>query len=130
MGIPITVIGEGKASYNLWNISVAIVELYQSYLILISDQEKYGIGTVTLSSPPVLEGTGVMNAPFPIFGLKNTMLAGIVGKMAGQKLKHPVLSLLFIKETNLKAEIIMKTVVDALQQALENIELQQKNKSK
>ncbi len=121
MGIPLNILSEGTASYNLWNVSAAIVELYQSYLVLITDQEKYGIGTVTLSSPPVLEGTGVMNAPFPIFGLKNTLLAGIVGKMAGQKLKHPILSLILIKETNLKAEIIMKTVVDALQQALEKL---------
>lgn len=122
------IIGEGHTTQGNLTIHVSIIKLHKSYLILVTDQPEYGLGTVTLSSPPLLDGTKAMSSPFPIFGLKNTMIANMVGNIASQKLSTPVLSLIYILEQSMKQEIIMKTTLDAVVKALENCNTGNKEK--
>ncbi len=121
MNFDLKIVGEGNASAFEFNVRVLFIALHKSYLVLVSDQEEFGIGTVTLSSPPTLEGTNAMSAPALLFGLKNDMLANMIGKISSQKLKQPILSLIFIKEQNLKPEIIMKTTMDAVLMAIDQV---------
>lgn len=114
------IIGQSESIQGNLKIQVSIIKLHKSFLILVTDQPEYGLGTITLSSPPSLDGTKAMSSPFPIFGLKNNMIANMVGNMASQKLNTPVLSLIYILEQNLKQEIIMKITLDAVLKALES----------
>jgi len=117
---PIEIVGKGQSSQANLTIHVSIIKLHKSFLILVSDQPEYGLGTITLSSPPLLEGTKAMSSPFPIFGLKNNMIANMVGNIASQKFNTPVLSLVYILEQNMKQELIMKTTLEAVLKAVEN----------
>jgi hypothetical protein len=123
----LNVCGSGEASNGNFHITVNVVKLKQSFLILITDQEEFGIGTVTLSAPPLIEGTNASSSPFPLFGLKNNMLANLIGKVSSQKLNAPALSLVYILEQNLKMEEIMKTTMDAVMSAIKDV-LEKQNK--
>lgn len=117
----IKILSEALANYDSFSISISIIALKNSFMILATDQDEFGIGTLILSSPPSIEGTGAVSSPFTLFGLKNNIIANLVGKTASKKLKKPVLTLLLIKEEQLKQEIIMKTVMDALLEAIKKM---------
>jgi hypothetical protein len=117
---PIEVVGQGDASYGEYTIKATIVRLQNSFLLLVSDQPEYGIGTVTLSAPPTMSGLDAASSPFNIFGMKNNLLANLLGKMASKHLISPVLSLIFILDEKLKPEIIMKTAVEAVKKAIDD----------
>jgi hypothetical protein len=119
--VNIKILCETQANYDTFTVNLAIIALKNSYMILATDQDEYGIGTLILSSPPSIEGTGAISSPFTLFGLKNNMIANLIGKTASKKLKKPVLTLLLIKEEQLKQEIIMKTIHDALLEAINKI---------
>ncbi len=114
------IIGQSESTQGTLKIQVSIIKLHKSYLFLVTDQPEFGLGTITLSSPPSLDGTKAISSPFPIFGLKNNMIANMVGNIASQKLNTPVLSLIYILEQNMKQEIIMKITLDAVIKALNN----------
>ena len=116
---PLTICGEGNSQQGDLTISAAFLKLDRSYLLLVTDQADYGIGTVTLSSPPTSPHLGATSAPFSLFGLKNNMLANLIGKSASKHLHAPVLSLILIKATQLKPETIIRTTMDAVLQAIE-----------
>ena len=116
---PLTICGEGNSQQGDLTISAAFLKLDRSYLLLVTDQVDYGIGTVTLSSPPTSPHLGATSAPFSLFGLKNNMLANLIGKSASKHLHAPVLSLILIKATQLKPETIIRTTMDAVLQAIE-----------
>jgi len=96
----IEVVGQGNSSYNEYTINASIIQLQKSFLVLVSDQPEYGIGTVTLSSPPTIEGLDAASSPFNIFGMKNNLLANLIGKMASKHLSFPVLSLFIFAKKN------------------------------
>jgi len=113
--------GEGIAEFDNFQVKAIFLPLENSYLLLVSDQKDFGIGTVTLSSPSTKLGLDTLSTPFAIFGLKNSILANLIGKNASKKLNCPILSLLLIKEERIKQEIIIKTTMEAINIAIENI---------
>lgn len=117
----IEVIGEGQADFGDFVVHVAIVPLKKSYLFFVTDQSEYGIGSVILSTPPMLEGTSATSSPVTLFGLKNNLLANLIGKTASKKLQVPVMTLLLIKNEQIKPEIMTKTVMDAVLAAIAKI---------
>ena len=123
---PIEVVGQGEASYSEYTIKATIIRLQKSFLLLVSDQPEFGIGTVTLSAPPAMSGLDAASSPFNIFGMKNNLLANLLGKMASKHLNSPVLSLVFILDEKLKPEIIMKTAVEAVKKAIDDKSTQNK----
>ena len=118
---PLNMCGDGVAHQGDLTISAAFMKLDRSYLLLVTDQTDYGIGTVTLSSPPTTPHLGATSAPFSLFGLKNNMLANLIGKAASKHLHSPVLSLILIKATQLKPEMIIRTAMDAVLQAIDAV---------
>jgi len=72
---------------------------------------------VTLSGPPTELGQA-STSPFNMFGLKNPLLSNMIGKTASKQLKSPVISMIFIKEKELKTEIVMKLAMEAVSEAI------------
>jgi hypothetical protein len=117
----INICGVGSASNENLTITTTFLSLKDSYLLLVTDQDQFGIGTVTLSIPPTGLGTVGSSSPFSMFGMKNSLLANLIGKNASKKLKKPVLSLIFIKENQIKPNIIMKITMEAVSLAIEAV---------
>ena len=84
------------------NIYIKLFQMHKSYLLLVSDQEEMGIGNVTLSSPPTIEGLNSTAASYGLFGIKEKIISKIIAEKASRILKTPVLLLYFLK--NVKDE--------------------------
>ena len=107
-------------------IFLTLFKLHKSYLLLISDQEDMGIGNVTLGSPSIIEGVKSPTTSYNLFGLNSNLLSTIIAERVSNTLNAPVLLLLFLK-SNLKAEKIVKPIINFLNLTLE--EILEKNKS-
>lgn len=116
------IIEEATATQGDFSISVTFIRLDQSYLLLITDQPEYGIGTVTISAPPSELFQDAMSSPFSLFGLKNPLISNLIGKTASKKLKVPVLSLILLKSQDIKPDIILKVTMDAVNCAILKIQ--------
>lgn len=97
-----------------------LFRLYRSFLLLISDQKDMGIGTVTLGSPPVIEGMKSPNVSYNLFGIDTKLLSTIIVEKAANTLKAPVLLLLFIKN-KIKNEDIVRPISNFLNKILEKV---------
>ena len=101
-------------------IYLNLFKLHKSFLLLISDQPNMGIGNVTLSSPPVIEGIKSPTASYSLFGMNTKLLSTIIAEKATNILKAPVLLLLLLKNKKSDEEII-KPLVNFLNKILEEI---------
>jgi hypothetical protein len=104
----IKILSEKSASHDEFTVFGQIMQLHHSYLLMITDQEMYGLGTVSLAAPPTGINSRAISSPFNLFGMKNTLLANLLGKTVSKHLKKPVLGLILIK-SNVKPKIIMET---------------------
>jgi hypothetical protein len=95
---------------------ITFFQLYKSFLLLISDQKDMGIGSVTLGSPPMIEGIKAPTASYNLFGVEQKLLSTIIAERAANNLKAPVLLLLFIKD-----KIIMEDIIKPLVKFLDKI---------
>jgi len=98
-----------------------LFRLHKSYLLLISDQEKMGIGSVTLGSPPTIEGLKSTVASYNLFGIGKKLLSTIITERASHLLKTPVLLMLFIKNKK-KEEDLAKPLVNFMNEVITKIE--------
>jgi len=87
-------------------IYIALYMLHKSYLLLISDQKEMGIGSVTMASPPTIEGLKSTAASYRLFGLEKKLLCTIIAEKASSVLKAPVLLLLFLKVKKEEEELV------------------------
>ena len=78
-------------------IFIKIFKLHKSFLTLISDQKELGIGDVTLSSPPSIDGMKSTSSSFKLFGIHKNLLSSIIAKRISYILKAPVLVLSFLR---------------------------------
>jgi hypothetical protein len=101
-------------------VYVSIFKLYKSYLVLISDQESMGIGSVTLGIPPTIENVKVSAATHQLFGIQQKILSSIVVERISSFFKAPVLLLLFLKSINDDKEIV-KPLISFLKEILDEI---------
>ena len=107
-------------------IYFTLFKLHKSYLLLISDQKNMGIGSVTLSSPPLIEGLKSTAASYNLFGVEKKLLSTIISEKASNILKAPVLLLLFLKIKK-KEEDIAKQLMKFLNEILTDIAEKQNN---
>ena len=96
---------------------ISIFKLVKSYLVLISDEEGMGIGTVTLGIPSIIENMKTSSASHQIFGVQSKILSKIIVEKMSSDLKEPVLLLLFLKHIKEDQEVI-KPLMDLLKEAL------------
>ncbi|MCP4762477.1 MAG: hypothetical protein GY870_11910, partial [archaeon] len=101
-------------------IYLALYKLYKSYLLLISDQKDLGIGTITMGSPPMIEGLKSTGSSYQLFGVDKKLLSTIIVEKASNVLKSPVLLLLFLKVEK-KEEELVKPLAEFLNEVLKNI---------
>ena len=100
---------------------LTIFKMYKSYLLLVSDQEKMGIGSVTLGSPPTVEGLKSTSSSYNLFGIGRKLISTIIVERASHLLKSPVLLMLFIKSKK-KEEDLAKPLVNFMNEVIANIE--------
>jgi len=98
-------------------LHISIFKLVKSYLLLISDEEGMGIGTVTLGIPSIIENMKMSSASHQIFGVQSKILSKIIVEKMSSDLKEPVLLLLFLKHIKEDQEVI-KPLMDLLKEAL------------
>ncbi len=112
-----------KESRDIEGIMIYLIlfRLHKSYLLLISDQEQMGIGSVTLGSPPTVEGLKSTSASYNLFGIGKKLLSTIINERASHLLKKPVLLMLFIKN-KMKEEDLAKPLVNFMNEVLLKIE--------
>ena len=91
-------------------------------MILVTDQEDFGIGTISMSTPPNEIISQSVSSPLNMFGVKDTMLTTIIGKMASKKLNKPVLSMILLKESGLKQKTLIEITSKSVIKAIESIE--------
>ena len=96
-------------------IYFSLYKLYKSFLLLISDQKDMGIGSVTMASPPTIEGLKSTCASYRLFGVEKKLLSTIIAERASSILKKPVLLLLFIKSEK-REEDLVKPLVESLKE--------------
>ena len=101
-------------------IYISLYKLHKSFLLLISDQENMGIGSVTMASPPITEGLKSTVASYRLFGVEKKLLSTIIAEKASSVLKAPVLLLLFLKIKK-KEEELVKPLVDSLKEILSTL---------
>ena len=117
----INILSEETFTFKGYTVKCAIASLDKAYLLLITDQEDYGIGEVILGTPSMLEGGKPISSPAMVFGFKHKILSKIVAERSSVKLNRPCLVLLHIKRTEIRPEIQTKTVVDCLNKTLDSI---------
>jgi hypothetical protein len=101
-------------------VYVSIFKLYKSYLVLISDQESMGIGSVTLGIPPIIENVKVSAATHQLFGIRQKILSNIIVERISSFFNAPVLLLLFLKSISDDKEIV-KPLISFLKEILDEI---------
>ena len=106
--------------FTIENLSIyfKLFRLQNSYLLLISDQEKMGIGNVTLGSPIQIEGIKSSSTSYQLFGVQRKLLNKIISEKVSAFLNAPVLLLLFLKAVDNEHEIthpLMKLINDTLE---------------
>jgi hypothetical protein len=111
---------ENELTIDNLKIRFALFKLHNSFLLLISDQDDMGIGTVTLASPPLFEGLKSTAASYALFGIENKLLSTIISERASHILNKPVLLLLFLK-TKKKEEELAKPIANLLDQILKKL---------
>ncbi len=100
---------------------LSLFKMHKSYLLLISDQEEMGIGSVTLGSPPLIDGLKSTTSSYNLFGVNKKLLSTILSEKASHLLKSPVLLLLFLK-INKSEEELAKPLVNFLNEILTELE--------
>ena len=110
-------------------IFLSLFKLHKSYLLLISDQRDMGIGSVTLASPPLIEGIKSTAASYNLFGVEKKLLSTIISERASKILNAPVLLLLFLKSKTKEGEIA-KPIIEFLNSTLTGILENDQNKQK
>ncbi|MBN1800084.1 MAG: hypothetical protein JW891_01175 [Candidatus Lokiarchaeota archaeon] len=111
---------EESINIDKYTINIDVFQMHKSHLMLISDQEDMGIGNVTLSSPPVVEGLNSIAASYNLFGMNEGLLSKIIAERASKILKTPVLLLFFLKEVK-KEEDIMQELTSSVNDILDKI---------
>ncbi len=114
------IIAEESIKIDDITINLNLFQLYKSFLLLISDQPNMGIGSITLGSPPVVEGLKSLTTSYNLFGVNKKLLSTIIAERASNMLKAPVLLLLFIKNKKNEEEIV-KPLVTFLNNTLEKV---------
>jgi hypothetical protein len=117
----LNILAESVSVKENYTVQSCVISLDKGYLILITDQENFGIGHVILSSPPTIEGTRAISTPSPLFGLslKRDTLSKMISELSAKKLKKPCLVLFHIKGMERKDLFVSKCVVESVKKALD-----------
>ncbi len=106
------------------NVKFGIARVGKSYLLFVTDQADYDLGTIILTAPPQSYQLKPVATNYPLFGLQQNQLGSVLGKRAAMALKSPVLTLLLVKETRKPVELakfLVKALGDILKQITDEL---------
>ena len=84
------IVGQGAAMHKTFTVHVAIVQLEGSFLLLISDQNQFGIGTVTLSAPPSGIFQNATSSPLAILFMSTRSVSEFIVAVEDIRLPRPI----------------------------------------
>ncbi len=113
-------ISERNLLINNVNFYISLFKLHKSYLILLSDQKEMGIGSVTLSTPSLIEGVKTSSTSYSLFGIENKIANKLIVERVANMLNTPVLLLSFLK-TKMTEENFIKPVMSCLNEMVSNL---------
>lgn len=96
---------------------LSLFKLHKSHLLLLSDQKEMGIGSVTLSSPSLIEGQKTSSTSYSLFGVENKIANKLIVERVANLLNTPVLMLSFLK-TKMAEEDFIKPVMGCLNEMI------------
>ncbi len=114
------VIVEKKINFNNTNIYFALIKLHKGYILLISDNEKFGLGSISFSTPPLNEATKSTSSAYQLFGVEHSLLSKMIAEKASYSLKQPVVLFLFLKEREKEKELV-KSIMTTLNEILNEV---------
>jgi hypothetical protein len=79
-----------------------------------------GIGSITLGSPPMMQGLKSLTTSYTLSGVNKRLLSTIIAERSANILKAPVLLLLFVKSKKNEEEIV-KPLINFLNNVLEKV---------
>jgi hypothetical protein len=91
-------------------IYLRLYELYKSYLLLISDNEDFGIGNVTISTPIHIDEMKTTFKSYKLFGIHKELLNQIIAEKVSSFLNAPLLLLLFFRDIK-DEQVIIKPLM-------------------
>lgn len=120
------IIAEKNVTLDQITIYLVLIKLYRGYILLISDQVDFGLGSITLSTPPINEYIKSTSISYQLFGMEHNLLSKMIVEKAASYLKEPVILLLFLKEKEKEKELI-KPIITLLNQILEEYKRKKDN---
>jgi hypothetical protein len=111
-----------KREFDIDSIKIYLhlFKLYKSYLLLISDHEDLGIGSITMATPLYIDGKPKNSKSFKLFGVQNDFLNQIIAEKFSAFFNSPVLLLLFFKMVKNEQEIA-SSLIKVINQILSDI---------
>ncbi len=120
------IIAEKNIQIDNITIYLTLVKLYRGYVLFISDQVNFGLGSITLSTPPLNDVLKSTSVSYQLFGLEHNLLSKMIVEKAASNLKEPVILLFFLKEKEKEKELI-KPIITLLNQILEEYKRKKNN---
>ncbi|MGV9173052.1 MAG: hypothetical protein ACOC44_15475 [Promethearchaeia archaeon] len=112
---------EKTKDVNNISLYLKLFKFSKGYLLLVSDEEKMGIGNVSLGTPTNIEEMKTTSSSYRLFGVDRSYLNKILVERAANFLEEPVLLLLFLK-TKKKEEELAKPLIRLLDEILKRVE--------
>ena len=120
------IIAEKNVKIDNITIYLTLVKLYRGYVLFISDQVNFGLGSITLSTPPLNDVLKSTSVAYQLFGMEHNLLSKMIVEKAANYLKEPVILFFFLKEREKEKELI-KPIITLLNQILEEYKREKKN---
>lgn len=114
------IVAEKKTNSNGIVIYFTLIKLYKGYILLISDQENYGLGSISLSTPPLNDALKSISSAYQLFGVEHSLLSKMIVERASYFLKEPVVLFLFLKARE-KEEDLIKPIIKTLNELLSEV---------
>lgn len=113
---------EEEYSEEDYTVKSCAIALQKSYLVLVSDQEEYGLNNVIMGVPGVLEGSKAISSPAPLFGFQNTFLGKSISELCANMLKRPCLLLINVQGMQSRENICAKIALKCVKRLLKKLE--------
>ncbi len=120
------IIAEKNIQIDNITIYLTLVKLYRGYVLFISDQVNFGLGSITLSTPPLNDVLKSTSVSYQLFGMEHNLLSKMIVEKAASYLKEPVILLFFLKGKEMENKLI-KPIITLLNQILEEYKREKKN---
>ncbi|MHA1272425.1 MAG: hypothetical protein ACTSQP_08420 [Promethearchaeota archaeon] len=111
-------VAEGSKSLEYFSIYAKIFKLHKAYLLLISDNEEMGLGTIILGIPSLIKDLKPNISSYQLFGLDDNIFYKIIAERAVNKFKVPVLTIILLK-TKFNEKKILKSLINFIDELFE-----------